>query len=142
MMIARPQAAGALRRPAQDEDEMEWSTAPLPMTDRGVGQVEVDWLVVFENSGRRENALRFLQYIAEQESQRALTTLPAVPATRALAQEFADRKPWSGHIPALEGGEGVTMSTWERRRGELADAFAWAISGRLTPSEALERARQ
>lgn len=143
MMIAPPTAARALRGAIGEADQrVEWSTAPMPVNEPGVGQVEVDWLVVFKSSDRREIAMRFLRYMAEHESQRALAMLPGVPATRTLADELAQTQPWAGHIPALDGAQGVSVSTWERLRHELGEAFAWAISGRLSPEAALEHARQ
>lgn len=142
MMIAQPEAARALRVTGQAQQPVEWATAAMPTQPEGIGQVQVHWLVIFRSSNRQEIAMRFLSYMAEQESQRALAMMPSVPATRLLAGELAGTQPWSGHVPALEGGEGVPISTWERFRRELADAFAWAMSGRLSPNEALEHARR
>ncbi|NLO07606.1 MAG: carbohydrate ABC transporter substrate-binding protein [candidate division WS1 bacterium] len=133
MFIAGPWATQLLRASA----EVEWSAMPLPMADAGVGRVSVDWMVAFEDTDRPANALRLMQYLAEEESQRTLALISSAPATPSLLRELRDTAPWSAHIPPLLRGDGPGLSTWPREAARLREALAQVISGRLTPRGAL-----
>ncbi len=139
MLIAPMDATVSLRAA---EEPPQWSVAPMPFSARGSGTLSVDWLVAFADTDRRENALRLMRYMAERESQRMLTMICSVPAMRDMVEELGGRQPWAGHVPALESGEGVPLPSWDRVQEELANALAWALSGRLTPREALAKARE
>ncbi len=121
-------------------EPFEWAVAPLPVTDGGAGQVRVDWLIAFADTDRPENAMRFLRFMAERETQRALAMLCGAPAMTSLSRELADTPPWSGHIPALHDGAGLPLGKWPDLRVRLGEALYWALSGRLTPAEALQHA--
>jgi len=136
MLIGRPWVAQMLRGRAQ-RPPVEWAVAPLPGEDGGSGTVQVDWLFAFGDTDRAENAQRFLRFMAEKESQRALAMLCGAPALRSLSEELAGAAPWSGHIPALRHGGGLPLGRWDDLRGRLGEALALALSGRMTPAEAL-----
>lgn len=144
-MIIAPMSAAQMLRAA--DEPPEWAVAPLPVSDEGAGHLSVQWLVAFADTDRREAAMRLLRYMAEVESQRMLAMLPSVPAMREIADELRDRSPWSAHIAALgdsedmRGAEGVPLSRWERLRTQLGEALVYALSGRMTPREALAQAR-
>jgi len=137
MVIAPIWATRVLR--ATDEVP-EWAVAPLPMAQDGSGALAVDWLVAFEGTDRQENALRLMRYVAEKETQRLLAMMSGVPATRELVAELGGMEPWSAHVVALSGADGVPLSSWYRLRPALANALIYALSGRLTPREALAEA--
>lgn len=122
------------------EEPPEWAVAPMPLAAGGSGSLSVDWLVAFEDTDRRENALRLMRYLAERESQRMLVMTASVPAMRSLIEELRDTSPWSAHLTALNDADGVPLARWQRLRPELAHALAYALSGRLTPREALAEA--
>jgi len=136
MVIGRPWMAQMLRARA-DADPVEWAVAPLPREDEGCGTVHVDWLFAFTDTDRADNALRFLRFMAERESQRALAMLCGVPALRSLSGELGRTSPWSGHIPALRHADGLPLGRWSHLRERLGGALALALSGRMTPAEAL-----
>ncbi|MGI5819966.1 MAG: ABC transporter substrate-binding protein [Armatimonadota bacterium] len=138
MLIAPISAARTLRGA---EAAPEWAAAPLPVADEGMGHLSSEWMVIFGSTNRRDNATRLLRYIAERESQRMLAMMPGVPAMRSIADELRDQSPWRAHIAALEGAEGVPHARWDRLRPQLGEALAYALSGRLTPREALSLAR-
>jgi len=137
MVIAPIWATRVLR--AADEAP-QWAVAPLPMAADGTGALAVDWLVTFEGTDRQENALRLMRYVAEKESQRLLAMMSGVPATHELVEEFGGMEPWSAHVAALGEADGVPLASWDRLRPKLADALIYALSGRLTPREALAEA--
>jgi ABC-type glycerol-3-phosphate transport system substrate-binding protein len=140
MLIAPISAARALRAA---EEPPEWAVAPLPIEPEGAGYLSVQWMVAFADTDRPENAIGLLRYMAEVESQRMLAMMPGVPGTRELADELSGQSPWSAHIAALTGdagAEGVPLSRWERLKPQLGEALVYALSGRLTPREALTRA--
>lgn len=139
MLIAPISAVRQLR---EAEHAPEWASTALPVAESGVGYLSVQWLVVLGNTSRPEAAVRLLRYVAEPESQRMLAMLPSVPAMREIADELSTRSPWQAHIAALQTATGVPLSRWERRRPQLAEALAYAISGRLTPEEALSGATE
>ncbi|MGD9498504.1 MAG: ABC transporter substrate-binding protein [Armatimonadota bacterium] len=150
MVIAGPWAAWLLRAADQARVDLppteetaqsfEWAVAPLPVAEGGAGQVSVDWLVAFADTDRAEAAEKLLRYMAELESQRALAMLCGAPALTGLWAELAGSPPWSGHIPALRPGSGLPLGEWSDLRLRIASALYWALSGRLAPGAALERA--
>ena len=137
MVIAPIWATRVLRA---TEEAPQWAVAPLPMAADGTGALAVDWLVTFEDTDRQENALRLMRYVAEKETQRLLAMMSGVPATRELVEELGGMEPWSAHVAALGDADGVPLASWDRLRPELADALIYALSGRLTPREALAEA--
>ena len=65
--------------------------------------------------------------------------LCGAPALRSLSGELARSSPWSGHIPALRRAGGLPLGRWDDLRQRLGGALALALSGRMTPAQALRR---
>jgi ABC-type glycerol-3-phosphate transport system substrate-binding protein len=133
MLIGGPWVGQRLRATT-----VEWAAAPLPLEDQGTGSVQVDWLIALADTDRADNAQRFLHFMAERESQRALVMLCGAPGLRSLSEELAGTSPWSAHIPALRGGGGLPLRDWADLRARLNGALSMALSGRMTPAEALQ----
>ncbi len=165
MMVGRPWVDALLRQAEEDrqtqlaeavdmgEDgegrarelraqKIEWSQAPLPRAEGGATHLAVDWLVVFGNTDASEQALRFLRFVAEEDSQLALAMLGGVPATKRLAAELGGTTPWAGHLQGLADARGLPLQGWDLLSRQLSDALNYAISGRRTPAEALANSAQ
>lgn len=136
MIIGGPDIGRTLRARA-DELPGPWAACPLPRSPGGRGQVEVQWLVAFADTDRPDLAERFLRFMAERDTQRALTMLCGVPALTALRGELARVEPWRAHLPALDDATGLPLRDWEALRRRIANALFWSLSGRLSPAEAL-----
>lgn len=136
MIIGGPDIGQTLRSRAKDVVG-EWAACPLPRAPGGRGQVEVQWLVAFADTDRPELAERFLRFMAERDTQRALTMLCGVPAFTALRGELTRVEPWRAHLPALDNGAGLPLRDWEVLRRRIGTAICWCLSGRLTPAAAL-----
>lgn len=139
MIIGGP-AVGQVLRECADDVKGEWAACPLPRAPGGRGQVQVQWLVAFADTDRPVLAERFLRFMAERDTQRALAMLCGVPAYSELRGELADIEPWRAHLPALDDGAGLPLRDWEELREDISAAMFWCLSGRMTPGDALGRA--
>ncbi len=119
---------------------IEWAQAPLPRTAQGTTHLSVDWLVVMKSTEVREPAMRFARFMADEERQRTLAMLGGVPSTRELMTQLRETAPWAGHSVGLETARGLPLDQWEALSAQLGNALSYAISGRRTPVEALQRA--
>ena len=133
---------GAATAEALRAAKVEWDTVPLPFAEDGRGHVRVDWLVVLETTDAAEQCFRFAEFMASEDSQRALSMLGGVPATTALAREMSNDPRWGAHLSGLDGASGLPIGQWQTLGMQLGDALAHAISGRRTPAEALERSAE
>jgi len=131
---------GAARAQQLRAAKIEWAQAPLPRTEQGATHLSVNWLVVMRSTDVREPAMRFARFVAHEDRQRVLAMLGGVPATRALVAELGETPPWAGHTQGLETARGLPLDQWEALSTQLGQALSYAISGRRTPAEALQRA--
>jgi ABC-type glycerol-3-phosphate transport system substrate-binding protein len=131
---------GAARAEQLRAARIEWTVAPLPRTEQGATHLSVDWLVVMKSTDAREPAMRFARFMADEDRQRVLAMLGGVPATRTLAVELGETLPWAGHLQGLETARGLPLDQWDALSAQLGSALSYAISGRRTPAEALQRA--
>lgn len=137
MMVGRPWLAAMLRR---GPEGIKYGALPLPREPEGTNHVTVDWLVAFRETDRQEEALKLLQFVAEEGSQRALAMVGGVPATKGLCEELEGRAPWEAHLEGLAEARGLPLDDWLRLKAELGNAVTYAISGRRSAAEALQEA--
>ncbi len=139
---AKKRAEGEAEEEAEEAAErgLEYAIVPLPREPEGAVHVTVDWLVAFRDTDRSEQALKLLAFLAQAQSQRALTTLGGVPATWGLCAEMGRVAPWAAHTEGLAQGRGLPRRDWPRLKAQLGNALTYALSGRQGVSEALESA--
>lgn len=143
MMITAPFLASQIKDEAPD---LNYGIAPIPAGpdgDRGTYGV-TDSIIMFANSGNKDEAWQFLDYLFTQGPRSEFTLGEGfLPVNKAVSEESAfsenaDLKVFAGVLPDARFAPVVTG--WEEIADVMSSALQRVYLGQATPEEAMTRA--
>lgn len=145
MMITAPFLASQIKDEAPD---LNYGIAPIPAGpdgDRGTYGV-TDSIIMFANSGNKDEAWQFLDYLFTQGPRSEFTRGEGfLPVNKAVSEEPAfteneDLKVFAGVLPDARFAPVVTG--WEEIADVMSSALQRVYLGQATPEEAMTRAAE
>lgn len=122
----------------QARDRLDYAVCPLPAGDNPIALVSISYLVVMRTSRNRDACVEFLKFMASSDAQQRMLQTGTIPSHWQVAERFGKEPPMSAFVANLEHARSRPGPHWDLLEAMLADALFLAISGRNSPTEALE----
>ncbi len=121
---------------------IEFGVVPLPIDKGPVTQIITDHMVLAGYSTRKDFAATFLRYAYRDEHRLGFTKLGILPGKRtvAAAGHFQKDPSWKVFVDVIPYGHSAPLIPWENIGTAIREAMYQALTGRMTPKEALDDA--
>jgi multiple sugar transport system substrate-binding protein len=137
MLISGPKLYQQLRNSAPD---LKFGVVATPAEGEGGRHVAAEVLVMLKSTQHPQEGAHFLRYMASGEAQRAMSLMGGLPTMRAQYEHVRRDPDVAPFVADLEQAQGLPTAHAEAATRIVERAVWLALSGRLTPAEALKRA--
>ena len=121
---------------------IEFGVVPLPVDKEPVTQIITDHMVLARYSTRKDLAAKFLRYAYRDEHRLGFAKLGILPEKKTVAADdhFQKDPCWKVFVDVIPYGHGAPLIPWENIGIAIREAMYQALTGRMTPKEALDAA--